>query len=147
MTENVFLHSFRRLRSCTNMGHNSHIVSFKEKIVSSTPQSIRKVKHGYWKLKTLLWDKMLQNGQKAGIYWSSQRVWPGQRALQLIFCTDMPSQNAPPFRGAGLVQVRERFWTPLPQFTLHGDHSVHKDQPPFTAVRKRERDLLNKTTL
>lgn len=57
----------------------------------------------------------------------------------------MPSQNAPPFRGAGLVQVRERFWTPLPQFTLHGDHSVHKDQPPLTAVR--ERDLLNKTTL
>lgn len=58
----------------------------------------------------------------------------GQRALQVIFCTDMPSQKAPPFRGAGLVQVRERFWTPLPHSTLQGDHSVHRDQPPFTEV-------------
>jgi len=57
---------------------------------------------------------------------------PGHSVLQVLFCTDMPSQKAPPLRGAGLVQVRERFWTPRPQRTLQGDQSVHGDQPPFT---------------
>lgn len=52
--------------------------------------------------------------------------------LQVLFCTDMPSQKAPPLSGAGLVQVRERFCTPRPQRTLQGDQSVHDDQPPFT---------------
>ena len=33
----------------------------------------------------------------------------GQRALQVIFCTDMPSQKAPPFRGAGFVHVLDLF--------------------------------------
>lgn len=61
--------------------------------------------------------------------------WLGQSALQVIFCTDMPSQNAPPLRGAGLVQVRDRFWTPRPHGTLQADHSVHKDQPPFTGKK------------
>lgn len=51
----------------------------------------------------------------------------------MIFCTDMPSQNAPPLSGAGLVQVLDRFWMPRPHATLQADHSVHKDQPPFTA--------------
>ena len=69
----------------------------------------------------------------------------GQSALQVIFCTDMPWQKAPPLSGAGLVQVRERFWTPRPQGTLQGDHSVHSDHPPFTTereigVRERETD-------
>lgn len=50
----------------------------------------------------------------------------------MIFCTDMPSQKPPPLRGAGLVQVRDRFWTPRPHGTLQADHSVHRDQPPFT---------------
>lgn len=51
----------------------------------------------------------------------------------MTFCTDMPSQKAPPLRGAGLVQVRERFCQPRPQRVLQLDHSVHEDQPPFTA--------------
>ena len=64
------------------------------------------------------------------------RVSPGQRAVQVIFCTDIPSQKAPPLRGAGLVQVRERFCHPLPQGTLQADHSVQEDQPPFTERKK-----------
>lgn len=52
--------------------------------------------------------------------------------MQVIFCTDMPSQKAPPFSGAGFVQVRDRFWTPRPHGALQTDHSVHRDQPPFT---------------
>ena len=66
----------------------------------------------------------------------SMRVSPGQRAVQVIFCTDIPSQKAPPLRGAGLVQVRERFCHPLPQGTLQADHSVQEDQPPFTERKK-----------
>lgn len=60
---------------------------------------------------------------------------PGHKVLQVLFCTDMPSQKAPPLRGVGLVQVRERFCTPRPQRTLQGDQSVHDDQPPFTGVK------------
>lgn len=56
--------------------------------------------------------------------------------MQVIFCTDIPSQKAPPLRGAGLVQVRERFCHPLPQRTLQADHSVQEDQPPFTEREK-----------
>ena len=67
---------------------------------------------------------------------------PGHSVLQVLFCTDMPSQKAPPLSGAGLVQVRERFCTPRPQRTLHGDQSVHDDHPPFTVCARewRERD-------
>lgn len=65
-------------------------------------------------------------------------ISPGQRAVQVIFCTDIPSQKAPPLRGAGLVQVRERFCHPLPQRTLQADHSVQEDQPPFTERQKWE---------
>lgn len=63
---------------------------------------------------------------------SSQPPSTGHGALQVIFCTDMPSQKAPPLSGAGLVQVRVRFWTPRPHGALQADHSVHKDQPPLT---------------
>lgn len=66
----------------------------------------------------------------------STHISPGQRAVQVIFCTDIPSQKAPPLRGAGLVQVRERFCHPLPQGTLQADHSVQEDQPPFTEREK-----------
>lgn len=62
---------------------------------------------------------------------------PGHTVLQVLFCTDMPSQKAPPLRGAGFVQVRERFCTPRPQRTLQGDQSVQDDQPPFTARVRR----------
>lgn len=66
----------------------------------------------------------------------STYISPGQREVQVIFCTDIPSQKAPPLRGAGLVQVRERFCHPLPQRTLQADHSVQEDQPPFTEREK-----------
>lgn len=66
----------------------------------------------------------------------SAHISPGHRAVQVIFCTDIPSQKAPPLRGAGLVQVRERFCHPLPQRTLQADHSVQEDQPPFTEREK-----------
>lgn len=66
----------------------------------------------------------------------SAYISPGQREVQVIFCTDIPSQKAPPLRGAGLVQVRERFCHPLPQRTLQADHSVQEDQPPFTEREK-----------
>ena len=78
----------------------------------------------------------------------SAYISPGQREVQVIFCTDIPSQKAPPLRGAGLVQVRERFCHPLPQRTLQADHSVQEDQPPFTerengeGRKKGERFLL-----
>lgn len=45
-----------------------------------------------------------------------------------------PSQGSPPLRGAGLVQLRVRFWKPRPQRLLHTDHSVHVDQPPLTVA-------------
>ena len=82
-------------------------------------------------------------GKRESVY-----ISPGQREVQVIFCTDMPSQKAPPLRGAGLVQVRERFCHPLPQRTLQADHSVQEDQPPFTerengeGRKKGERFLL-----
>lgn len=66
----------------------------------------------------------------------STHISPGQREVHVIFCTDIPSQKAPPLRGAGLVQVRERFCHPLPQRTLQADHSVQEDQPPFTEREK-----------
>lgn len=72
-------------------------------------------------------------GKRESVY-----ISPGQREVQVIFCTDIPSQNAPPLRGAGLVQVRERFCHPLPQRTLQADHSVQEDQPPFTERQKWE---------
>ena len=61
---------------------------------------------------------------------------PGHNVVQAIFCTLCPSQKAPPLSGAGLVQVRVRFWYPRPQRLLHTDHSVQVDQPPFTGRRK-----------
>lgn len=71
-------------------------------------------------------------GESGGEREESVYISPGQREVQVIFCTDIPSQKAPPLRGAGLVQVRERFCHPLPQRTLQADHSVQEDQPPFT---------------
>lgn len=54
-----------------------------------------------------------------------------------------PSQMAPPFSGAGLVQLRVLFWKPRPQRLLHTDHSVHVDQPPFTTPEKRQEMLMS----
>lgn len=66
---------------------------------------------------------------------------PGHSVLQVLFCTDMPSQKAPPLRGAGFVHVRERFCTPRPHRTLQGDQSVHDDQPPFTVPKDEKKEM------
>lgn len=61
---------------------------------------------------------------------------PGQRGLHASFWMLCPSQMEPPLSGAGLVQLRVRFWKPRPQRLLHTDHSVQVDQPPFTGRKK-----------
>lgn len=58
---------------------------------------------------------------------------PGQVAVQALFWTLWPSQDVPPFRGVGLVQLRLLFCHPRPQTALQADHVAHVDQPPFTA--------------
>lgn len=63
--------------------------------------------------------------------------------VQGSFCMACPSQGSPPLRGAGLVQLRVRFWKPRPQRLLHTDHSVHVDQPPFTVATDQISDTLN----
>lgn len=59
---------------------------------------------------------------------------PVHRVVQVSFWMACPSQGSPPLRGAGLVQLRVRFWKPRPQRLLHTDHSVHVDQPPLTVA-------------
>lgn len=59
-------------------------------------------------------------------------ILPGHIVVQVTLCTGGPSQKAPPFRGAGLVQLRVRRCQPRPQRALHSDHSVQEDQPPLT---------------
>lgn len=58
---------------------------------------------------------------------------PGQVAVQALVWTLWPSQAEPPFRGAGLVQLRLLFCQPRPHTALHADHVAHVDHPPFTA--------------
>ena len=43
-----------------------------------------------------------------------------------------PLQESSPCAGAGLVQVRRRYWWPYPQVWLQGDHDSHVDQRPWT---------------
>lgn len=57
---------------------------------------------------------------------------PGHSVVQVTLWKGGPSQKAPPFRGAGLVQLRVRRCQPRPHRALHSDHSVHEDQPPLT---------------
>lgn len=59
---------------------------------------------------------------------------PVQSVVHDSFWMACPSQGSPPLSGAGLVQLRVRFWKPRPQRLLHTDHSVHVDQPPFTVA-------------
>ena len=44
-----------------------------------------------------------------------------------------PSQPGPLLMGAGLLQVRVRFWTPRPHLALHWDHWDQVLQLPGTA--------------
>lgn len=52
--------------------------------------------------------------------------------VQVTLWKGGPSQTAPPLSGAGLVQLRVLRCQPLPQRTLHSDHSVQDDHPPLT---------------
>jgi len=61
--------------------------------------------------------------------WPAHAVDEEQREL----CSESPSHLAPPCTGDGLVQVRTRRRTPRPHDALHELHSLHTDQPPFTA--------------
>ena len=47
-----------------------------------------------------------------------------------------PSQPGPLLIGAGLLQVRVRFWTPRPHLALHWDHWDQVLQLPGTAKLK-----------
>ena len=58
---------------------------------------------------------------------------PGQVAVQALFWKLCPSQELPPLRGVGLVQLRLLFCDPRPHTALQADHVDHVDQPPFTA--------------
>lgn len=69
------------------------------------------------------------------------RTLPVHSVVQGSFWMAWPSQGSPPLRGAGLVQLRVRFWKPRPQRLLHADHSVHVDQPPFTVTREVNRSI------
>lgn len=71
---------------------------------------------------------------------------PGHRVVQVTLWKGVPSQKAPPFRGAGLVQLRVRRCQPRPHLALHSDHSVQEDQPPLTdgeTYKQSERLALN----
>lgn len=61
---------------------------------------------------------------------------PGHSVVHVTLWTGGPSQNEPPFRGAGLVQLRVRRCHPRPHRALHSDHSVQEDQPPLTYIDK-----------
>ena len=47
-----------------------------------------------------------------------------------------PTQSFPFHWRGGLVQVRVRTFTPLPQVTLQAENGVHLEKPPSTAVKK-----------
>lgn len=43
----------------------------------------------------------------------------------------LPTQTRPPWRGAGLLQLRWRTWKPIPQDVLHWAHDDHGLHAPF----------------
>lgn len=45
----------------------------------------------------------------------------------------LPTQMRPPWRGAGLLQLRWRTWNPIPQVVLHRAHDDHVVHAPFLA--------------
>ena len=56
-----------------------------------------------------------------------------------------PTQSFPFHWRGGLVQVRVRTLTPLPQVTLQAENGVHSEKPPSTAVQKdREQNCVTK---
>ena len=56
---------------------------------------------------------------------------------QDFFSMGGPSQPGPLLMGAGLLQVRVRFWTPRPHLALHWDHWDQVLQLPGTAKWKQ----------
>lgn len=62
-----------------------------------------------------------------------KRPLPGHPlTLQAWECKLFPWQSTPPFLGGGLVQARERLWTPPPHVTLQLSQIPQFDQPPLT---------------
>lgn len=55
--------------------------------------------------------------------------------LSSLLC---PTQTLPPYRGAGLLQVRWRTWKPIPQEVLHGAQEDQGVQAPFLTKEMRE---------
>lgn len=51
---------------------------------------------------------------------------PAHRSSRLL-----PTQMRPPWRGAGLLQLRWRTWNPIPQDVLHRAHEDHGVHAPF----------------
>lgn len=127
----IYMPPMRAFHPCSCYGRTFHISTLDKGCILRTWERIT------WGRKVIL-RASHQLNHVGG--WEGEResthISPGQREVHVIFCTDIPSQKAPPLRGAGLVQVRERFCHPLPQRTLQADHSVQEDQPPFTEREK-----------
>jgi hypothetical protein len=58
--------------------------------------------------------------------------------LQAMVCSAAPGQFAPPFAGAGLVQVRDWVSVPPPHDLVHAVLLTHGDQAPSAADRKSQ---------
>lgn len=54
----------------------------------------------------------------------------------------LPTQMRPPWRGAGLLQLRCRTWNPIPQVVLHRAHDDHAVHAPFLAGSEGQTDDL-----
>ena len=52
--------------------------------------------------------------------------------LQSWFSDVFPTQGAPPYSGAGLVQLRVRTCVPPPHDTVHVPQDPQVDKPPST---------------
>ena len=57
-------------------------------------------------------------------------------SLQAMDSCRAPTQSFPFHWRGGLVQVRVRTLTPMPQVTLQAENGVHLEKPPSTAVKK-----------
>ena len=62
--------------------------------------------------------------------------------LQSWDLVEEPWQSAPPFCGAGLVQVLVADWVPPPQFEEHELHADQSDQPPSIGLLMHTWDAL-----
>ena len=64
-------------------------------------------------------------------------------SLQAMDSFLAPTQSFPFHWREGLVQVRVRTLTPLPQVTLQAENGLQSEKPPSTAVKEdREQDFI-----